>query len=248
MAFTLIQAHGMVMILSWIVFGSTGVLFARYGRPLRLGRRRQLLGKALWFQIHRFFLSLSSLLTILGFLLILSRAGGQWVNPHSDKRLFAHSILGGTMVCCIIVQIWLALYRCHPQSRFRFIFDWSHRTIGLLVFILSIPTIFLPIAFFSRSRIDLYIIISVWAGWIVIVILIFEKIEFQQRAAAPSVVTNTCREEINQNTTGARPDVEAGTNLNGGNPRLNLMKLILLVIHILISITLSISLIVRLTM
>ncbi|CAF1575699.1 unnamed protein product, partial [Adineta steineri] len=81
MTLTLIQAHGMVMILAWMVFASTGILFARYGRSLKLGSRRQLLGKAVWFQIHRFLLSLTPILTLLGFLLILVHAGGQWINP-----------------------------------------------------------------------------------------------------------------------------------------------------------------------
>jgi len=128
MALNLVQWHGLIMILAWMLFGSTGILFARYGRSLRFGARQKLLGKAVWFQIHRFLLSLTPLLTLIGFLLILVRAGGQWVNPQvSGLRLFVHSILGSIILCCVIIQIWLALYRCHPQSRFRFIFDWSHR-------------------------------------------------------------------------------------------------------------------------
>jgi len=46
---TLGNTHGTVMVLAWMVFGSTGVLFARYGRVLRFGNQRQCLGKSIWF-------------------------------------------------------------------------------------------------------------------------------------------------------------------------------------------------------
>ena len=106
MVFTLVQAHGTTMILSYMTFASTGILFARYGRSIRIGNRRQFLGKAIWFQIHRFLLSLTALLTLLGFFCILVFAGGQWVDPQKyDTRYFVHSILGGIIVCCVIIQI-----------------------------------------------------------------------------------------------------------------------------------------------
>ncbi|CAF1368530.1 unnamed protein product [Adineta steineri] len=247
MTLTLIQAHGMVMILAWMVFGSTGILFARYGRSLKLGSRRQLLGKAVWFQIHRFLLTLTSLLTLLGFLLILVRAGGQWVNPQtSDIRLFVHSICGGIIVCCVMIQIWLALYRCHPQSRFRFIFDWSHRITGLLAFTLVIPTIFLVALFMSRSRPGLVPIFSCWTGWIVILIIIFERIQYQQRVAILPVGNNARVDDRNQENINAnvRADTEASTNANVGNRRHNQIKILLLFIHIIVTTVLSIVLIV----
>jgi hypothetical protein len=246
MALTLVQSHGLIMILAWMLFGSTGILFARYGRSFRFGARRQLLGKAAWFQIHRLLLSLTPLLTLVGFLLILVRAGGQWVNPQtSDLRLFAHSILGGIIVCCVIIQIWLALYRCHPQSRFRFVFDWSHRIIGLAAFMLSIPTIFL-ISILFQSRPNLIPIFSCWTAWIVIMIIILEGIQYQQRVAALPMVNNGRVGDANQENIiqNVRADTEAGTNANVGNQRLNQIKLLLIFLHIIITITLSVSFIV----
>ncbi|CAF1511749.1 unnamed protein product [Adineta steineri] len=235
MTLTLIQAHGTVMILAWMVFASTGILFARYGRSLKLGSRRQLLGKAVWFQIHRFFLSLTPILTLLGFLLILVHAGGQWINPQtSDIRLFVHSICGGIIVCCVMIQIWLALYRCHPQSRFRCIFDWSHRITGLLAFTLVIPTIFLMTILMSRSRPGLVPIFSCWVGWIVIVIIIFERIQYQQRTTVSPTGSHVRTENTN-----VRADTEAGTNTNAGGQRHNQIKILLLFIHIIVSIVLS---------
>jgi hypothetical protein len=243
MTFTLIQAHAMAMILSWMVFGSTGVLFARYGRSLRLGNRRQLCGKAVWFQIHRFLLSLTSLLTLLGFFFIFTLANGRWVDPQKfGIPLFVHSIFGSIIVCCIIIQIWLALYRCHPNSRFRQVFNWSHRITGLLSFSLSFPTIFLTTILFSNFHPHTVPIFACWTAWIGIIIIIFEKIEHQQRVAVSSLTANNTQ----QGDTNLRPDVEAGTNTNVSPRRHNQIKLLLLFIHIIISITLAVTFIVLL--
>lgn len=240
----LIQAHGIVMIVGWMVFGSTGILFARYGRSLRFGVRRQFLGKALWFQIHRFLLSLTPLLTLLGFFFILVFSGGKWVNFQISILRFVHSILGGTIVCCAIIQVWLALYRCNPRSRFRYVFNWSHRITGCLAFILSIPTIFLIVFTLSRNRTALITIISLWTSWIIMIIIIFEKIECQQRATITAV--NGREDETNQNNPNINLpiDIESSPNTNIYNRRLTIIKFVLLLLNVIISITLSISFIV----
>lgn len=246
MPFTLINAHGMMMVLAWIFAGSIGVIFARYGRAVRLGNRRQFLGKAVWFQIHRFFLSISALFTLLGFFFILVFEGGKWLNVQISLFRFIHSICGGTIVCCTMLQIYLALYRCNPRSRFRYIFDWSHRIIGFLAFILSIPTMFIMIVQWPKNRTSLLSIISIWTGWIVIVILIFERIEYQQRRAVTPIRTIGNRENISQSNcnTNSPQDIESGNLTNVGSRYLNFVKLIILLLHIMISIILSISFIV----
>ncbi|CAF1005279.1 unnamed protein product [Rotaria sp. Silwood1] len=220
---------------------------ARYGRSLRFGTRRQLLGKSAWFQIHRLLLSISSLLILLGFLLILVRNHGQWVQPKLHEwDSFVHSILGGTIFSCSIVQLWLALYRCKPNSRFRFIFNWSHRIVGLLIFGLSIPAMFLMISQAKTNRTVLITAISFWTAWIVIVIIICEKIEYKKPVFALSMTNNARQDDTNQENinTNVRPDTEATTQLNTGSQYHNQIKLLLLVIHIIISVTLSVLLIV----
>ena len=170
-AVNLVSAHAVSMILSWITFASMGIFFSRYGCPLRLGTRQQLLGKVVWFQIHRFLLSLSPLLTPLGFLFILIYAGGRWVNSDQyDLRLFIHSIFGAIILLCSIMQMWFSLYRCHPQSRFRFIFDWFHRIVGFLSFGLSIPKIFLISTLLPKFCTIIITCISIWTLWVVTVL------------------------------------------------------------------------------
>ncbi|CAF4658239.1 unnamed protein product, partial [Rotaria sp. Silwood2] len=149
--YTLRNAHGVVMIIAWIIFASTGILFARYGRSIRLGSRRKLLGENIWYQIHRLAACLTTILTLLGFFFVLAYAKGAWV--ASDEGLeFVHSVIGGIVVSCALLQAWMALFRCHPDSSFRFIFNWLHRLTGSLSFFLSIPTIFTIAAHMETNR------------------------------------------------------------------------------------------------
>ena len=234
MAISLFQAHVLMMILAWMVFGSTGVLFARYGRSLRLGTRRQFLGKALWFQMHRFLLSITPLLTLLGFLFMFVRLGGKWTSAEPSLLRFIHSIFGGIVLCCAVVQIWLVLYRCNPRSPFRFLFDWTHRVIGLVAMILSIPTIFLMLIALVSFRPNLLPIFASWTAWFVILVIILERIQYQQqRATVPTIDPDN----VSVNT---RPDIESIGNTNVGSRYQNNLKLLLLSIHLLISISLSI--------
>jgi hypothetical protein len=71
----------------------------------------------------------------------LVRAGGKWVDPQISLIRLTHSVLGGIVVCCAILQIWLVIYRCYPHSSFRYIFDRSHHLFDLFRLFLSIQTI-----------------------------------------------------------------------------------------------------------
>ncbi|CAF1044907.1 unnamed protein product [Adineta steineri] len=241
------HAHGTVMISAWMIFGSTGVLFARYGRVLRVGNQRQFLGKSIWFQTHRFLLSLSSLLILLGFFLIIIYRRGQWVSVAiNGPLLFTHSIVGSIIVCCIILQIWLALYRCNPHSPFRFIFNWTHRITGSLAFGFSFINLFLITFVLKQQHIALLIIVSLWTSWMIIIVIFFELIQYQYRKVSALMARNarvsyTNQEGVNANV---QPDTEAGTNPTIENQRLNKVKLFLFLIHIIISIVLSIPLII----
>jgi len=80
----------------------------------------------------------------------------------------------------------------------------------------------------------------------VIIMIILETIHYKQRVAALAMVNNGRVGDANQENIGRnlRPDTEAGTNVNVGNQRHNQIKLLIIFFHIIISITLSVSLIV----
>lgn len=175
-------AHGTVMIFAWMVFAPTGILIARYGRLLRVSGRRKFLGESIWFQIHRLALLLAAFATLLGFFLILAQTKATWIDVNTDGQLiFTHSILGVLVVCFATVQVWMALFRCHPDSRFRFIYNWAHRITGLLAFLLSVPSIFIIAYSLPSNHSGLVAILSLWTAWVVIVAVAFECLEYQSK-------------------------------------------------------------------
>lgn len=233
---TLTRVHGTVMVIAWIIFASTGILFARYGRLLHIDGRIEFLGELLWFQIHRLTLSIAAIATLIGFFLILVQKQGQWVDKE-DARIYAHSILGIIVICCTELQVWFAMYRCNPNNRFRFIFNWIHQYTGLLAFILSIPTIFLVISTLENFRRGLIIILSLWTGWIILIVLIFEIYEYHYKK------TNNRSYEISNNTYPTE-NIDYDRTQNSNLEYYNRIKKILFFIHVIIAIALTISIIV----
>jgi hypothetical protein len=246
--FNLACAHGTVMVFAWMFFAPTGILIARYGRFLHIGTRRKLLGDSIWFQAHRLALALAAIATLLGFFLILAETQSTWVDLDSDgPLLYAHSIMGVTIVGLATIQIWMALFRCHPSSKFRFIYNWVHRTTGLLAFVLSVPTIFVIVNWLPLNHDGLVTILSLWTAWVVIVVLAFEFLQHQSKIRRNSSnnhrgTKQTAHElpridhEPNEVTVVEEEDVESDT--------MNKAKLILLSIHAVVAIALVIPLLV----
>lgn len=237
------NAHGTVMIISWMIFASTGILFVRYGRLLRMKKQTRILGKVIWFQMHRLMLALTAVGTLLGFFLILAQTEAQWVDINDGGRILAHSILGVIIVCCAQIQLYMALFRCHIESRFRFIFNWMHRLTGLLAFTLSVPTIFLIVSTFPNYHNGLVAILSLWSAWVVIIVIIFEIIEYRSRRI--SILSTDGRRRYEANGAGHRSSNDEMDGIDDTNTQsFNRMKLFLFGLHIFIAISLAISLIV----
>ncbi|CAF0879766.1 unnamed protein product [Rotaria sp. Silwood1] len=242
----LVYAHGTVMVLAWILLASTGILFARYGRLLRIGTRRKLLGSMIWFQIHRLILCLVTITTLLGFFLILVNENGKWVSADKDgRRIFAHSVLGAIIVCCTLLQAWIALFRCRPDSPYRSIFNWLHRSMGYLPFFLSIPTIFLIVVepkALPMERGGFIAILSIWSAWIVLVVILFEAVEYRARVKSTSGVYRVGRNQLIDQTLPLRKKMTNDDSTDSQS--LNKTKLYLFLLHIIVAVSLTISLIV----
>ncbi|CAF3295564.1 unnamed protein product [Rotaria socialis] len=234
------NAHGTVMILAWMVFASTAVLFARYGRRLRFGSNDELFGEKIWFQVHRLIACLTTVLTLLGFFFILVFAAGGWVESD-EQPAFQHSVLGGIIVCCALLQAWMALFRCHPDGSFRVIFNWLHRLTGLLAFFLSVPTIFLIISQPGDTRAGMIVILSLWSVWVVLIVIVLEIIRFRIQRSAPEEVDGKDRTEL-YDINGPpmmNSDIKDNSDASAWNKRI----LALFLLHFIVSIALAIPLI-----
>jgi len=185
--------------------------------------------------------------TLLGFFLILAQASGQWLDPTEEgNRIFAHSIMGGIIVCCAFIQVCLALFRCHPDSPFRFIFNWLHRTTGMIAFILSVPTIFLIVSVLLTNHEGAVIIMSLWSAWVVIIFIIFEIVQYRLRSMSFTVAVKNDKDKIEDEL-----NHEHSTSITDAKQiqapeydYFNKFKLILFLLHFFVAICLVIPLVV----
>merc|ERR1712013_107663 len=60
----LMQFHGVFMLVAWLGFAGTGMLFARYFRQTWVGKQIQ--GKDRWFQAHRLLMGLTVIFSLMG--------------------------------------------------------------------------------------------------------------------------------------------------------------------------------------
>ncbi len=141
----------------------------------------------------------------------------------------------------------MALYRCHPESKFRFIYNWLHRIVGLLAFILSIPTIFMIAYWLPSYHEGLITILSIWTGWVVFIIVAFEFLQYRSRKLRKLVVKDHEIRLTNGVGSATHHEKNEGTVLDQEeleNDTINRVKLILLGIHLVVAIGLAILLIV----
>ena len=96
------------------------------------------------------------------------------------------------------------------------------------------------------EHLALITILSLWTGWIVIVVILFEIIQYLYRKATAIMAANARVNDVNQEPVDRNiiPDIETGTNPIVKNRRLNKIKLIVFLIHVIISIAFSISFII----
>jgi hypothetical protein len=246
--YTFSRAHGTVMVFAWMIFAPTGILIARYGRLLHIGTRSKLLGDSIWFQAHRLALAVAALATLLGFFLILVQTQSTWVDPnYLGQRFYAHSIMGVLIVSFATVQVWMALFRCNPSSKFRFIYNWVHRTTGLLAFVLSIPTIFIVVYLLPSHHNGLVTILSLWTAWVVIVVVAFEVLQHQSRIRRDSSNNHLGTKQTGHQLSRSDQKENEITVVEGEDMEsdtVNKAKFILLSVHVVVAIALVIPLIV----
>ena len=183
--FSLLRAHALLMILTWQVLIALGIFMARYTKPS--------LPNGEWFHAHRFINSFAIFTGLIGFVLIFIYIGG-W--RSGDSILSAHQIIGISTILVLISNPVIAIFRCKPNNRFRWIFNLIHGSLGLYAELASICTVFLGLWLFyitlsdaSRPAFWLFVI---WQSLVFIIFdipFIFYRVYFS--FYKESKVTNT---------------------------------------------------------
>uniref|UniRef100_A0A3B4X6P2 Putative ferric-chelate reductase 1 n=1 Tax=Seriola lalandi dorsalis TaxID=1841481 RepID=A0A3B4X6P2_SERLL len=132
---TIMKMHGALMLIAWMLTGSVGTFIASFYKcdwP-----NQTLLGQKVWFQVHRGLMMLTVTLTVVAFCLpFLYRKG--W-----SKHAGVHPYLGCCVVALSLLQPVLAVFRPHPDSHRRFIFNWAHWGLGSVTETVAVAAMFL---------------------------------------------------------------------------------------------------------
>lgn len=233
------QAHGIIMVFAWIFFASTGILMSRYFKKSWSGL---FCGEAPWFAGHRFFMSIVTVLTIIGFLFVLVALGGTWPPSTAETKHFIHTVTGAMVIGFAFFQPFIALFRCKPDSHYRFIYNYLHGFFGYSALILSIVTIFLA-SFFRLFKNDGgRIVMTIWSVWIVLIFGIFEFLQIYARKRTQGLVyanVNKPVDDIDDSPTSPNVTLSRSSN-EQETTSVDKMKSVLLVLHIIVAATLSI--------
>ncbi|CAG0921481.1 unnamed protein product [Notodromas monacha] len=116
-----IRLHGAFMFGAWIGTASMGILFARYFKTT--WSNSSCMKKDLWFRFHQTFMVTTWSLTMAAFVLIFLEIGG-WTSVKISRN--PHAVLGCVTTGLCFLQPIGALFRPHPDSKRRPIFNWLH--------------------------------------------------------------------------------------------------------------------------
>uniref|UniRef100_A0A3Q2GR97 Putative ferric-chelate reductase 1 n=1 Tax=Cyprinodon variegatus TaxID=28743 RepID=A0A3Q2GR97_CYPVA len=145
---------GALMLIAWMTTGPLGMMLARFLKGA--GEGVKLFGKDLWFVVSENHVTVAATITafVLAFVFVNGWAEG------------AHSVLGCLVLILALIQPTLALMRCGPQHRWRFLFNWGHSFIAASIHLLSVAAIFTGIQMMDGTT-DRWLVkvMGGFAGW-----------------------------------------------------------------------------------
>ncbi|CAL8292121.1 unnamed protein product [Lota lota] len=160
-----IKAHGSLMLIAWMTTASLGMMVARYLKGMAKAHIH--FGKAVWFLAHVSLMSLTVIATAIAFIVIFSYAG--------DWSGGAHPVLGCLVTILAFIQPLGALFRCGPDHRMRFVFNWLHMLNALVIKVLAVAAIFTGLLLFDQSEDQVLVkVMGGFVGWEAAFYLCFE--------------------------------------------------------------------------
>ncbi|XP_023326976.1 putative ferric-chelate reductase 1 homolog [Eurytemora carolleeae] len=136
----LLKVHGLAMIAAWVGCAGTGMMIARYFKNTWKGTK--VMGTDVWFTAHRSLMMSAVLFTAIGLILVMIHNKG-WNYTAESIRNNPHPALGLATVILAFMQPVMAVFRPHPGTKFRPIFNWGHTIVGNAAFSIGIAAIFL---------------------------------------------------------------------------------------------------------
>lgn len=126
----MLYLHASFMIVAWVALTAIGIFTARFMKKTWIDVK--IFGKDFWFMTHQVSMSLTWLLTLSGFIIILIDSNRFVANPHS--------ILGTIAFSLCMIQPFGAVLRPGPKDAARPIFNFLHLSLGNFCHLLSSKT------------------------------------------------------------------------------------------------------------
>uniref|UniRef100_A0A914LPH1 ascorbate ferrireductase (transmembrane) n=1 Tax=Meloidogyne incognita TaxID=6306 RepID=A0A914LPH1_MELIC len=145
-----VDLHGILMLISWLGMTTVAIYSARYMRDS--WPHTTVMGLKIWFHIHRTLNFLAVILMVASIVFIVWNKGtwtGPWFGMAKIGAPEWHSLAGAFAVLLAFSQPFGALIRCGIDDPKRPIFNWIHRSIGLIAFLLAQVAIYLAISTFK---------------------------------------------------------------------------------------------------
>ena len=124
--YSLVQAHGLLMLLAWSVFITIGVVIAIFTKCS--------LPNGEWFHLHKFINLFGLIIALVGVALIFISLR-EW--KRGSNTLWAHQLFGMGAILLMVTNPILAAFRCRPNAKYRLIFRIIHGVVGYSGVLLS---------------------------------------------------------------------------------------------------------------
>ncbi|CAG5115923.1 unnamed protein product, partial [Candidula unifasciata] len=164
-----------LMITAWIFLASIGIVLARYYKPVWSG---SMCSEKVWFQLHRICMILVFCATTAGFVMIFVAIDG-YSKEEGMSFLVGHPIIGIIVMILTVINPVMALFRPHPGTPRRPIFNWGHWFVGTAAHILAVVNVFFGVLL-SLSDVPYYLvyILGAYVAWQIFVELLLELLSF----------------------------------------------------------------------
>ena len=161
----LFRVHGLLMLVAWVGCAGAGKMIARYFK--KTWRGSQVMGKDVWFVLHRLLMSLVVILSIAAVILILVEVQVDPLDMEALK-INPHPVIGLICLILTVIQPIMAMFRPHPGTSNRPLFNWAHWLVGNSAHIFAIVALFL-----AGSLAKTNLAGTVWWSWLLLAYIIF---------------------------------------------------------------------------
>ena len=190
----LVKAHGITMMLTWLIVIGSGIFTARFCRSYVTQKQ--------WFNIHRIVNLLGVALACMGVIFAIIAARGWYIMPGNTKLIF-HQLFGVIITTGILVNPLITLCRYKVDSPKRWRFNLIHMLIGVSVETLAMVNISLGLSLHYTNNstaegLIVYLVIGIPTWFIMHVVYAIRTVRKPRTSKKESTVEATLGDDLEE--------------------------------------------------